>query len=76
MTSSSNYVSSNLEKYLKNLLSIYQLEDIFFILYCYAHEQSQRTKSKNDNQEKVQWEKLINLLDTACDIIEETKLTG
>lgn len=65
--------NNNLEKSIQQLLTKYQLEDVFFGLYCYANKQAQQAKSTNNNPEKIQWEKLVNILDEACDLVEEGK---
>ena len=76
MKTSGNSVHSNLEKSIQELLTKYQLEDVFFGLYCYANKQAKQTKATNSGLEKMQWEKLINILDEACDIVERAKGIG
>lgn len=71
MASSSNSVSSNLEKSLHKLLVNYSLEEILFVLYCYAHEQAKIAGYQNIYSKKIDWKKLIDLLDKACNLIEE-----
>lgn len=71
MSSPSNSVSNNLETSLHSLLKTYHLEEIFFVIYCYVHEQAQMTKPDNECLDKPQWEKLSNILDLACCLIEE-----
>ena len=71
MSLPNNSVSNNLENTLRSLLKTYQLEEIFFVLYCYVHERAQMTQSENECLEKKQWEKLTNILDMACSLIEE-----
>lgn len=69
----SECVSNNLEKSLQELLKNYQLEDILFILFCYAHKQAQKATPQDKPQEKIYWEKLMNLLDMSCNLVEEMK---
>ena len=72
----SESISNKLEESIQNLLAKYQLEDVFFGLYCHVNKQFQRAKAQNNHEEQIQWEKLINILDEACELIEERKNTS
>lgn len=53
------------------MLDTYSLEEIFFVLYCYIHKQAEIVKSQNSDLEKIDWKKLTEILDNACNIIEK-----
>lgn len=71
-----DFVSNKLEESIQNLLAKYQLEDVFFGLYCHVNKQVQKAKAQNNHDEQIQWEKLINILDEACELVEEGKNTS
>lgn len=59
---------------LVQLLEKFDLQDILFMLFTYADEQARLAHKNQNSQEKLKWNKLAEMLDLACEALEEDDL--